>query len=86
MRAFASTVLLFMGVLIGQGLGPQVVGILSDWFREDPAIGDDSLRYALLAALSMSLVAVVFYLLAARHITRDLEKVGFGSRPPDSLG
>ncbi len=76
MRAFASTVLLFLGVLIGQGLGPLFVGVLSDRLGADPSIGVDGLRYALLLALSASVLAVVFYGLAARHVRRDLARAG----------
>jgi len=48
MRAVAAAILLFILNIIGLGLGPQAVGILSDLLR--PQYGDESLRYALLAA------------------------------------
>lgn len=73
MRAFASTILLFMGVLIGQGLGPQFVGVVSDVLYEQTILGDESLRYALLSALSFSAFATVFYLMAAPHFQSNLE-------------
>jgi len=76
MRAFAATVLLFLGVLIGQGLGPFFVGLLSDVLARDPAVGSEGLRYALLLALSASFAAVFFYALAARHVRADLARVG----------
>jgi hypothetical protein len=41
MRAMALAVLLFVNNLIGLGLGPQVVGIMSDLLR--PQLGEDSL-------------------------------------------
>ena len=74
MRAFAATVLLFMGVLIGQGMGPQFVGILSDVIQAHSSVGEDSLRYALLAALSFSIIATFFYIVAAPHFARDLAR------------
>ena len=51
-RATALAVVMLFANLIGMGLGPQVVGILSDLLR--PTVGNDSLRYAMLA---MSCVA-----------------------------
>ena len=61
MRATALSVVMLLANLIGMGVGPQSVGILSDLLR--PRFGDDSLRYAMLA---MSLVA----LWAAYHFWR----------------
>ena len=46
MRAMASAILLFVINLIGLGLGPQGVGILSDLLAATS--GSESLRYALL--------------------------------------
>ncbi|MGB0621411.1 MAG: spinster family MFS transporter [Myxococcota bacterium] len=76
MRAFAATVLLFLGVLIGQGLGPFFVGVLSDVLGRNPEIGPEGLRYALLLALGASVVAVFFYAHAARHVRQDLARAG----------
>jgi len=53
MRATALAVVMLLANLIGMGLGPQIVGILSDLLA--PALAADSLRYAMLA---MSFVAV----------------------------
>lgn len=47
MRAMSIAVVLFFSNLIGLGLGPLVVGTLSDTLR--PWLGNESLRYALLA-------------------------------------
>jgi predicted MFS family arabinose efflux permease len=52
MRATAMSVVMLVANLVGFGLGPQIVGILSD--RLMPVFGVDSLRYAMLC---MSLVA-----------------------------
>lgn len=80
MRAFASTILLFMGVLIGQGLGPQFVGVVSDALYEQTTLGDESLRYALLSALSFSAFATVFYLMAAPHFRSNLDMAAAHNR------
>jgi len=53
MRATTLAVTMLLSNLIGMGVGPQVVGVLSDLLR--PRWGDDSLRYAMLV---MSFAAV----------------------------
>jgi len=60
-RASAVAVTYLFTNLIGMGLGPLAVGVLSDLFR--PAVGDASLRYALL-------LLCPGYLWAAWHIWR----------------
>ncbi|MEK9655763.1 MAG: MFS transporter, partial [Halieaceae bacterium] len=51
MRAMASAILYFVLNLIGLGLGPLTVGILSDLFVEP--FGDNNLRYAMATALTI---------------------------------
>ena len=53
MRATTLSVVMLLANLIGMGVGPQLVGILSDSLR--PLFGSDSLRYAM---LTLSLVAL----------------------------
>ena len=53
MRATALSMVMLLANLIGMGVGPQFVGILSDLLK--PRLGDDSLRHAM---LTMSLVAL----------------------------
>ena len=48
MRAVAAAILLFVLNLIGMGLGPTLVGVLSDVLM--PTTGEDSIRYALCAS------------------------------------
>jgi MFS family permease len=71
-RAVASAVLFFMINLVGLGLGPLIIGTLSDLLR--PGQGDAAgLRYAILAtALVAKAWCVVHFLLAARALRRDL--------------
>jgi predicted MFS family arabinose efflux permease len=72
MRALASAILLFIINLIGLGLGPLLVGRLSDALR--PTYGDDSLRYALLIVVVIGASwATIQYLLAARTLEKDLQ-------------
>ena len=71
-RAVASAVLFFLINLIGLGLGPLLIGMISDLLR--PALGDaDGLRYAILStALVAKSLCVVHFLLAARALEKEL--------------
>jgi predicted MFS family arabinose efflux permease len=71
MRALASSLLLFIINLIGLGLGPWFVGMLSDALK--PSYGVDSIRYALLSTVVVGATwASVHYLLASRTLAADL--------------
>ncbi|HEX2138921.1 MAG TPA: MFS transporter [Woeseiaceae bacterium] len=73
MRAVASALLLFILNLIGLGLGPQAAGILSDLLA--PAFASESMRYSLLIVGAIAGPwSAVHYLLAGRHIERDLAR------------
>ncbi|MDP6978867.1 MAG: MFS transporter [Myxococcota bacterium] len=72
MRATASAVLLFIINMIGLGLGPQGVGILSDLLA--PSLDVHSMRYALLATVTVFAAwSLTHYFLAARTLREDLE-------------
>ena len=71
MRALASAILLFVLNIIGLGLGPFLVGVLSDGLTG--SFAEDSLRYAILIATGAYLWAGSHFLLAARTIRRDLQ-------------
>ncbi len=72
MRALASAILLFIINLIGLGLGPWFVGMLSDALK--PSYGTDAIRYALLGTIVVgSLWSSVHYLIAARTLAADLQ-------------
>jgi hypothetical protein len=72
-RAVASAVLFFLINLVGLGLGPLLIGSVSDLLR--PALGDaDGLRFAILGtALAAKTLCVIHFLLAARALDSDLE-------------
>lgn len=72
MRALASAIMLFVINLIGLGLGPTLVGALSDAL--EPRFGVESLRYALLLALALTLWGTLHSLLAGRSLARDLAR------------
>ena len=79
MRAMVSALLLFVINLVGLGLGPQTVGLLSDLLK--PSYGLESVRYALFwVVLTGAAWSSVHYLLAARTLRRDLEAKDAGNR------
>jgi hypothetical protein len=57
--------------IIGLGLGPLTVGILSDAFVG--TYGENNLRYAMAVTLTISLVGVFFLWMGSRSLKRDLE-------------
>jgi MFS transporter, Spinster family, sphingosine-1-phosphate transporter len=73
LRAVSIALIYLVANLIGMGLGPLIVGALSDGFRS--WLGEDSLRYALLA-LCPGYLWVSWHLLhASRTVGRDLESL-----------
>ena len=71
MRALAAALLLLAGTLIGLGLGPLAIGLLSDALR--PAHGADSLRLALLFVVPVYLWSAAHYFAASRTLAADLD-------------
>jgi predicted MFS family arabinose efflux permease len=71
MRSVSAAILFFILNILGLGLGPQTVGILSDYLA--PEYGSDSLRYAMLIAGLAALWAAVHFMLSARTLREDLE-------------
>lgn len=68
-RATSAACAMFAINLFGLGLGPLIVGSLSDLLR--PAFGEESLRIALLAALTAYIPAAVSFMLASRTYRSD---------------
>lgn len=71
MRATALAIVLLLSNLIGMGMGPQIVGILSDAF--EPSLGVDSLRYAMLSMTVVALGAAYCFWRSSQTVTRDLD-------------
>jgi MFS family permease len=71
MRSVATSLLLFIQTLIGNGFGPSVTGLISD--RLNPTFQANSLRYALVAIGVVNLWAALHYLLGSRTLRQDLE-------------
>jgi MFS family permease len=71
MRALASAVLFLILNLIGMGLGPLFVGMLSDFLQ--PTFGNHSLRQAMLYLLPAVMTwSTLHFFLAARSLKEDL--------------
>jgi MFS family permease len=73
MRATAFMVIMFLANLIGLGLGPQLVGVLSDLLRE--SLGRDALREAMLLVSFLGLWTAYHYWRVSRTIQDDLRLV-----------
>lgn len=71
MRATSVAIIYLFANFIGMGLGPLVVGVLSDFLR--PVAGDECLRYALLALCPGYAWSGWHLWKASRTVTRDLE-------------
>lgn len=68
-----TTAIALMGVyLFGYGLGPAVIGAISDLL--EPVYGELSLRYAVLWMLLLAIPSVLLFLMAAKHYRADLER------------
>jgi MFS family permease len=73
MRAQASAIFFLIMPLVGQSIGPQLAGLLSELFS--PQFGKESLRYALLALSVCPLWCALHFLLAARTLKSDIDSV-----------
>jgi len=69
MRATASASFLFINNLVGLGVGPLLMGTISD--RLKATYGVDALRYAALLCLAFYLLAALLALAASRRIRND---------------
>jgi MFS family permease len=77
MRSVAAAICLFLLNIIGMGLGPQGVGMLSDYLA--PEYGAESLRYSLLVFGCVNIWSAWHYFLAGRTLKEDIERVSMPS-------
>jgi len=73
MRATTIAVTMLLANLIGMGLGPQIVGVLSDALN--PVFAQDSLRYAMLLTSFVALWAAFHFWRVGRTVTYDLAMI-----------
>ena len=72
MRTLAVALYIFVFSLVGQTVGPLVIGILND--KLFPMFGDEAVRYSLLAAAIGAFGAGTLFALAARHAVQDAQR------------
>jgi predicted MFS family arabinose efflux permease len=71
MRALTSAVFFLVINLVGLGLGPPVVGFISDMLR--PALHSESLRWAMSIIILISLVSTRLFFISAKKLAIDLK-------------
>jgi predicted MFS family arabinose efflux permease len=76
MRATTMALVMLLYNLIGMGLGPQVVGILSDSLSL--LLGSDSLRYAMLSMSFVALWSAYHFWEVGRTVKEDLAELAQG--------
>ena len=72
-RTLACAILLFVMNLAGFGLGPLLVGIMTDALT--PEFGAIAIRYSLLIMMSTYLIAMTFYFLAGKQFVSHDQQV-----------
>jgi MFS family permease len=71
LRSLTSAILFFVLNLIGLGLGPLVVGIISDQLA--PMLGNESLRWAMSITIVVGIVSTILFFIAAKKLALDLK-------------
>lgn len=71
-RTLACAILLFVMNMVGFGLGPLLVGFLSDYLT--PQYGVSGIRYALMIVMLAYPFAVIFYYLGGRNFSRPVNE------------
>lgn len=70
MRATAAAVFSISLIFLGSGLGPLLVGLLSDYF--EPTMGTGSIRMAMVIIAILEIPAFLCFMMAARTLKKDL--------------
>lgn len=71
-RAISVAMMKFVTAIVGLGLGPAMVGVLSDLLQ--PVFGSDSLRIAVIGMANLSVMGALFLFLAKRALEREVAK------------
>ena len=72
MRAVAISILVLFASLLGQVIGPVLVGVLNDQLQ--PVVGDTAIRYSLLVIAASALAAGVSFWAAIRFLEADARR------------
>ena len=75
-RAVATALIIFCASLLGQAVGPLIVGVLNDALA--PSFGAVSIRYSLLIIAVTPVLAGIFFWLAARSYAADMQRAAEG--------
>lgn len=71
-RATATAIFLFMTNLVGLGIGPLLVGLMSDYFAEGLGLGAaEGIRWAQVTCTLVGVFGAYLYWRARKHIVRD---------------
>ena len=84
LRATGAAVFMLVANLVGFGLGPSLVGFISDLLV--PTFGNESLKYALAAVFFSGPVAAMIFVKAAARVEEDLAAADPGLVLPSTLG
>jgi MFS family permease len=79
MRAVATAILMLFTNLLGGGLGPYYVGIVSDLLTDK--YGEQALAWALTSLVFFAFWAAVHFFLASRHLLEDAAKSARSAEP-----
>ncbi len=75
LRATAVAIMFFIINMVGLGLGPTALGMLSDFFGQGQGMGAaEGLRWAIISSGAVGLAAVVLFWIARDTIREDLER------------
>jgi MFS family permease len=72
MRAFAQAIYVLVVGLVGAGVGPTLVGVLSDLLAAQLGLGEGSLRFALATVIFPTLAAAALFWRSASHLPAEL--------------
>ena len=84
MGAFASSLHFICANLFGMAIAPLAVGIVNDALT--PRFGAFAVRYSLLMMIPSSILAGLFLIWGARHITGDVKAAWKKARKPGRPG
>jgi predicted MFS family arabinose efflux permease len=79
-RSTASASFLLINNLIGLGVGPTLIGALSDLFKA--RFGGEALRYAAVSVVGFYVLAALLMMLAVRHLRSDWVEDAPATNPP----
>lgn len=71
-RAFSVSIWIMFSGLVGLGLGPLTIGVLSDWFLENGSSAATGLQQAVMVVSLFNVLAALLFWLAQRSIKQEI--------------